>query len=216
MLSISITYLLHKYLPTHRKYLVLLFTLSLAALFSGTKSTYLFLLLFYTLYVVEKKYYKKKYFWLFFTGIMICIFSMYSKLVSVFSVLVDLYEKESFWTFALSYRDQSLQSSLLLVKENWTWINYLFGGLNNTSQLTELAFVDLFLNFGILGSLAFFLLYLYCILKKLAWTPWYLALGLGILLLIALGGNFLDRIYLAYWLVLYYSIAYKARLSNKL
>src|SRR5690625_7502167 len=63
MISIVSTYLLHKRIPSKKVYTILLYTLSLAAIFSGTKSIYLFLLVIYTLFVVDNKYYKNRWLW---------------------------------------------------------------------------------------------------------------------------------------------------------
>lgn len=201
MFSITSAYLLHKHMPTNRLYSILLYTLSLAAVFSGTKSTYLFLLMFYGIYIIDKRYYREKWLWLVLGCIVLLIVFLRQKLASVFWVLIDLYEKEDLLTFALSYRNVYARSTWIFVQENWTWVNYLFGGLDNINQLTEMAFVDLFLNFGIIGASLFLYLYYRLIIRFLQWSPINIAIAVGILILIALGGNFFDRAYLAYWLV---------------
>lgn len=210
ILGISISYLLHKNKPEEKSYSVLLYVLSVAALFSGTKSTYLFLLLFYGVFILDKAFYRKKSFWMFVAASLGLVFVFYKKLLSAFIVLVDLYKKEDFWTFALSYRNLKVEERMFFIKENWTWYNYLFGGLNNTTHLTEMAFVDLFLNFGLLGFLIFLLLYYYYILRHLSWRCFNLTIAIGFLFILALGGNFFDRIYLAYWLVIYFLVQLKA------
>lgn len=202
ILSISATYLLHKRVPAKRTYSILLYTLSLAALLSGTKSTYLFLLVFYTLYIIDKQYYRKKWLWAILGAIGLLLVYFRHKLASVFSVLLELYQKEDFLTFALSYRNIYAQSTWVFIQENWTWVNYLFGGLDNVNQLTEMAFIDLFLNFGILGSGLFIILYYRLIIRLLDWSPMHMVVAISIIILIAIGGNFFDRIHLAYWLAL--------------
>ena len=204
MLSIPTTYYLHKHLPKEKMFLVLLYVLVLAAIFAGTKSTYLFLLFFCFLLILDRALYKNKWFWVTSVGALVLTLLIHKKILQIFLVLVDLYEKERFWTFALSYRDFKIHNNVIFVQENWTWANYLFGGLNNSTQLTEMAFVDLFLNFGGLGTILFLYLYYHYILKRLVFTPFNLAIGVGLLILIGLGGNFFDRVYLAYWLVLYF------------
>lgn len=201
MLSITSVYLLHKRMPSNKVYSILLYILSLAAIFSGTKSTYLFLIVFYAVFVIDKQYYRKKWLWLTLSGVLLLLVFFREKLASTFSLLVELYQKEDFLTFALSYRNVYARSTWLFVQEDWTLVNYLFGGLDNVNQLTEMAFIDLFLNFGIIGTGLFLYFYYRVILRFLQASPVNITIAVGILLLIALGGNFFDRVYLAYWLV---------------
>lgn len=202
ILSIFSTYLLHKRMPSKKVYSILLYTLSLAAILSGTKSAYLFLLLFYTFYIIEQQYYRKKWLWAILGAIGLLLVFLRHKLASLFSVLLELYQKEDFLTFALSYRNIYAQGTWAFIQENWTWVNYLFGGLDNVNQLTEMAFIDLFLNFGILGTSLFLYMYYRLIIRFLQWSPMNIMVAISILLLIAIGGNFFDRIDLVYWLVL--------------
>ena len=201
ILSISSAYLLHRSMPSKKVYSILLYTLSLAAIFSGTKSTYLFLLVFYTLIIIEKGYYQKKWLWLLLGALVLLLVVFRHKLASVFYVLLELYQKEDFLTFALSYRNVYAQGTWTFIQENWTWVNYLFGGLDNVNQLTEMAFIDLFLNFGALGFGLFLYLYYRLITRYLRWSTMGLVMAASILLIIAIGGNFFDRIDHEYWLV---------------
>lgn len=211
VISISITYLCHKRLPSKNVYSILLYILGLAAIFSGTKSTYLFLLVFYTLIVIDKQYYRKKWFWIFIGALVVVLTIVRNKLTSVFHVLIDLYRKEDFITFALSYRNVYAQNTLLFVQENWTWKNYFIGGLNNVNQLTEMAFIDLFLNFGILGVGLFLLLYYQLVFRHVKWSLINLVITTCTVLLIAIGGNFFDRVYLSYWLVILFLLQIKEK-----
>src|SRR5690625_1858964 len=209
--SISTTYLLRKRMPSKKVYSILLYTLSLAAIFSGTKSTYLFLLVFYTLYVLDNQYYRKKWLWGLIGVAILGLIAIRHKLASVFHVLVELYQKEDFITFALSYRNIYAQSTLLFIQENWTWKNYVFGGLDNVNQLTEMAFIDLFLNFGILGTSVFLLLYYRFIIRHIKWSLVNLVITICIVILISVGGNFFDRVYLAPWLVILFLLQAKEK-----
>lgn len=211
MISIVSTYLLHKRIPSKKVYTILLYTLSLAAIFSGTKSIYLFLLVFYTLFVVDNQYYKKKWLWALVGFVSLGLVVIRHKLASVFHVLVELYRKEDFITFALSYRNIYAESTWLFVQENWTWKNYLIGGLDNVNQLTEMAFIDLFLNFGILGTSVFLLLYYRFIIRHIKWSLVNLVITICIVILISVGGNFFDRVYLAPWLVILFLLQAKEK-----
>lgn len=208
--SISSAYLLHIRIPSKKLYSILLYTLSLAAIFSGTKSTYLFLLVFYTLFIIEKQYYREKWLWLLLSAFALLFVTLRHKLASVFHVLLELYQKENFLTFALSYRNIYAQDTWTFIQENWTWVNYLFGGLDNVNQLTEMAFIDLFLNFGALGFGLFLYLYYRLITSYLHWSTMNLIMATSIILIIAIGGNFFDRIPHAYWLVLLFFLQVKS------
>lgn len=215
ILSIMVTYLLHKQLPSDKKYAIFIYILSAAAIFSGTKTTYLFLLVFYSIYILDNKYYQKKWFWVMISGLIITTTLLRQKIASIFSVLIELYQKEDFLTFAMSYRNVFAQDTWQFIQENWTWVNYLFGGLDNVNQLTEMAFIDLFLNFGIFGTCLFIYLYYKLILQSLRWTPILFVLAIGLLLLIAIGGNFFDRTYLAYWLVFLFLLQQKSKFISE-
>src|SRR5690625_2830868 len=106
MISIVSTYLLHKRIPSKKVYTILLYTLSLAAIFSGTKSIYLFLLVFYTLFVVDNQYYKKKWLWALVGFVSLGLVVIRHKLASVFHVLVELYRKEDFKIGRASCRER--------------------------------------------------------------------------------------------------------------
>lgn len=200
MISISSAYLLQRHWGEVKAYSILIFALSIAALFSGTKSSYLFLLLFYAILVLDRAWYLKKWFWFVVSGLVVGVFIIRDRLIDVFSVLVELYQKEDFLTFALSYRNVYAQDTWQFVAEHWSMVNYLVGGLNNSTQLTEMGFIDIFLNFGILGFLLFVYLFYNLILRQLYWSSTLIVLSIGILFLVALGGNFFDRVYLMYWL----------------
>lgn len=202
MISIMLTYLLQEHFTSKKTYTILLYILSLAAIFSGTKSTYLFLILFYITYIIDKKYYTKKWLWMVAVAVIFGLITIRHKLASLFHVLVELYQKEDFITFALSYRNIYAQSTWLFIQENWSWRNYLFGGLDNVNKLTEMAFIDMFLNFGILGVALFLYLYYRLIIRHIKWSYSSFILTTSMVLLIAIGGNFFDRVYLAYWLAL--------------
>jgi len=209
VISLSVTYLCHKRLPSKTEYSILLYTLGIAAIFSGTKSTYLFLLIFYTLIAIDKQHYRKKWFWVLIGFVVAVLTALRNKLASVFHVLIDLYKKEDFITFALSYRNVYAQDTWHFVLENWTWKNYFIGGLDNVNQLTEMAFIDLFLNFGMLGVGLFSFLYYQLIFRHIKWSFINLLIATCIVFLIAIGGNFFDRVYLSYWLVILFLLQIK-------
>lgn len=191
-------------------YKYLLALVSLAALFSGTKTVYAFLFSFFMIISVKYKLYRKAYFLACIAIGLIGLGLFREKLSQSFSVLINLFKEEDVLTFILSYRNHNFIETWNTLKSDWGVGNYLFGGVNNRTQLTELAFPDLFFNFGLLGSLLFIFTYYQVVFKALNWNIYKLVFLILCVLLIAMGGNFFDRIAIAYLLVILYYLHYKS------
>lgn len=211
MLLLIILYSLSIQYPIKKTYKYLLFLVSLAALFSGTKTVYAFLISFYAIISLKTKVYKKAYFIGFFLiGVLSLIFFR-ENLLQSFSVLVNLFKEEDLLTFVLSYRNHNLIYTWDILKLDWGTWNYLLGGINNRTQLTELAFADLFFNFGALGSILFILTYYQVILRFIEWNLDKIVFFTLCVLLIAMGGNFFDKIATAYLLSILFYLHYKPK-----
>jgi len=208
VISILIFYFYNRYITTISiKYLL---TASLAGLLIGTKSSYLFLLLFWGYFFFENKYYKEKWFWMPLIFIIALFLVFKNQVVDLFKekfvVLYDLFQNNDFLTFALSYRDVSFQKAGVYIQENWFFLNYLLGGVDRRQLLVEISLADLFLNFGIFGMLLFFVAYAKLILSKLRKDNALKFAFSAILIITIMGGNFFDRFYLAYPLVFLFII----------
>lgn len=154
----------------------------------GTKSNYLFLMLFaifIAIYQIAKKY-RIKAILIAFTLIVLLTISFF---IFEPSHLI-LIKERGLLTSILSYRDDLLVNRTMpFINEKWNLINYFFGGIDNTLNRSQLGFFDLILTFGIVGSS----LYLYAYYKSLFKTKLNknaLFILVSLSLIIALGGNF--------------------------
>lgn len=200
IISILIFYFYNRYIQNIPN--VYIVVASLAGVFTGTKSSYLFLLLFWTYIFFQDRYYKNKWVWTLLALVFINLLIFKEKLQIVleqkFVVLYDSYKNNDFVTFALSYRDVSAHKAELFIQENWFFLNYLFGGVDRRQLLVEISLVDLFLNFGLVGALLFFIAYNKLILAKLIKENVLFFSFSLVFIITIMGGNFFDRFYLAY------------------
>jgi len=127
--------------------------------FIGTKSLYL-VFLGIVVYLISSKFSSKK-----------------SKIISVFIFIIissiglyvlfykveffnALREEKGLLSVFLSFRDILLVRDVIpYINENWTFMNYLFGGVHDISTQSEMGFIDLFYYWGILGGLFYLVVY---------------------------------------------------------
>lgn len=109
----------------------------------------------------------------------------------------------------LSYRDQLLMNKTMpYVDESWSSINYFFGGVSDFSLRSQMDFIDIFFFWGILGGLLY--LYVYQrLLINFKVTILSVFIGLMLLLIIAIAGNFF-----AYTTVSIYLLVLRAKLLS--
>ena len=208
IISILIFYFYSRYIQTIPA--VYIVVASLAGVFTGTKSSYLFLTFFWAYIFFQDRYYKNTWFWTVFALAVINLLIFKEKILTIleqkFAVLYDSYLKNDFITFALSYRDVSAQKAKLFIQENWLFLNYLFGGVDRRQLLVEISLADLFLNFGLVGTVIFFTAYTKLILSKLTKENVIVFSFTLVFIITIMGGNFFDRFYLAYPLSLLFII----------
>ncbi|MGO3237917.1 MAG: hypothetical protein ACTIKA_06540 [Psychroflexus halocasei] len=81
-------------------------------------------------------------------------------------IFKDITQEKGWITSILSLRDQLLiESTIPYIQENWSFLNYIFGGLSILSMRSQMEYFDLLLFFGILGSCLY--LYLLCWFSRL-------------------------------------------------
>ena len=69
-------------------------------------------------------------------------------------------EKHGLLSSILSYRDQLfINKTLPNINENWNFLNYLIGGLNNINDRSQLDFIDIFHFWGIIGGVFYLFTY---------------------------------------------------------
>ena len=90
----------------------------------------------------------------------------------------------------LSYRDQLfLNNTLPNIKQNWSFINYLIGGLNNINARSQLDIIDVIHFWGFLGG-AFYLFIYYKFLITFKLVRIDLIFIVFLIFLIFFAGNF--------------------------
>jgi hypothetical protein len=155
---ITLFYFILKYklnVKFNYKFLIVL----LSCFFIGTKSLYLVFLAI-AIYLVSSKFSSKKS-----KIISILIFIIVSTIgfyllfykVEFFNALR---EERGLLSVFLSFRDILLVRDVIpYINENWTFMNYLFGGVHDISTQSEMGFIDLFYYWGILGGMLYLLAY---------------------------------------------------------
>jgi len=204
MYCLLILYLYFMYMKykTNKFYLYNLFFQIFISLLSGKKGIFLFLF-FLSIYHIFYSFKKYKYF--LFSLITLALLTAYNFKDRVLEFLVELFpfwkplaQKWDVFTLMFSTRDLSLIRFKNYILENWSFVNYLFGGANYPENWVEMSGVDLFSFFGLIG----FFIYFYWI-----WTKMYLiSIRYRVLISIVIGvslfcGNFLTNINLVVFFV---------------
>lgn len=185
------------YRETKRKYdlYALLFLITTMSLI-GTKKAYLLLLLFfiftaYDNYKIMLKHKTKILCSL--LGFLILGFSaknyFYRLIIIKFSVLYNVYRDRGFITFFFSYRDNKIKNGIVpFIDENWSIMNYVFGGPIFKIFRPEMELFDIYLFFGIVGIIIYslFLKDLYLDFKG----KYFYLITFGVLLATFFSGNF--------------------------
>lgn len=126
-----------------------------ACVFLGTKSIYLALAavaVFYVFNFIKVKVLKYSLIGLLLIG----VFGFAYYLFFINPVFEQLRKSDGLLTSIFSFRDQFfLKETLPFIQNNWTWPNYLFGGISNLFSRTQMAFVDLVYFWGIVGAVIY-------------------------------------------------------------
>lgn len=165
----------------------------LCALISGTKASLLFLLFFLTYKLFSKDFKINKAQILtacasiLVIGITAVVF-MKSTLEKTFNIFYRLYEREGILSALTSFRSRKFMEAVKVYSHEWSWLNYLFGGKTGYYLNVEFDFVDLFIFFGIVGTILYLWLYYKIIFKF--YLRKYSILIFGLLTVAALTGQF--------------------------
>lgn len=185
---------------------LLLFISFLISFLIGTKTVYLFLGIFALYYFIDNKLYKLKRSYFFLSSFFLIIFLFKIKLIhyfkNTFQVLIDLYNNNDFTTFIFSYRNLKLHNIIDFTSKNWSFVNYLIGGVNRKEMIAELSLIDFLLNFGFLGLISYFILIFYFVRKKIH-LKFDKFIFIVLFLVTILAGNFFNNTAIAYPLVLF-------------
>ncbi|MFK5878243.1 MAG: hypothetical protein QM478_01970 [Flavobacteriaceae bacterium] len=138
----------------------------LSTLFIGSKTLYFFLLIFGCLIVYNKVQCKIrdsyiKFFRAIFFIIAILIFSLgVVFIIKQNATLNRLYTDKGLFTAFLSTRDILVENAFAEMFTNWSFVHYFIGGIGSISLTTQTDFIDLFLNYGIIGSIIYIIIFI--------------------------------------------------------
>ncbi|PKP25095.1 MAG: hypothetical protein CVU03_09710 [Bacteroidetes bacterium HGW-Bacteroidetes-2] len=118
-----------------------------------------------------------------------------------FGIFNTIRQKESLFTALMSYRDEQFwEITLPYIKENWTWINYLIGGVTDFDLRSQMDLIDVFFFWGILGGALYLHLFFRLFLPfKMNRTGWVFISFLAFIVFLA--GNFFVYSFVALFLV---------------
>jgi len=167
--ALALTYFTNEFLLKREKLFQLLFII-LICFFVGTKALLLFLFLTLFHIFLTKKLYKRvvPYATALFLAVLVLINyqSLKSYLIDKYEPLYLLYTKYDLITMLTSYRNIKLKETFIpLIKEKWSFINYLFGGTDFEEFRVEFEIFDVFLFWGLLGSVLYLYLYFRQVIK---------------------------------------------------
>lgn len=178
---------------TNAKALYLFFQIGVSILV-GTKTIWFFLLMVMLIHfcvILSKPY---RYF--FRAGVIsIFVLSIFLKekielfIVGLFNFGEEIYKEYGIVSVLTSTRDLFLYDAINHVKEQGTIFNYFVGGINVMKHRVEFEFVNLFLFFGIIGSLVYVLILKNIFLQKS--TKLKLWMFFAVILTASLAGGFL-------------------------
>jgi len=175
--------------------------ITVAAILTGAKAVYLFVLFMSLYFFFKNRLYTKLYTY----AIAVLIILSWSKFVlpvvrSKFSILADLYDKSGLFTMLLSNRDIRLQEIMVTMSDKW---NLFIGGLPFFEVRTEMALVDIVLFFGIIGTVYYLYNYYYFLLKELIqFNKFYIYYLFSVIFLIlSFGGNYFTNAITAIYII---------------
>lgn len=203
---IALSYFLIKYKSKLLKS-YLFWTTVCASFFIGTKSIYLFLIIlpvFYFYNYVDSK--KIKYF--FYSGFFGLSVTLLVYLLYFNETFSAIRNSHSIFTSILSYRDVLLtEKTLPFIQENWSFVNYLFGGVSDFETRPQLELVDLFYFWGVLGALIYGFIYFKSYFTLSAKNREFLFFIIALIPITFLAGNFFYNASLPIYLLVFREIA---------
>lgn len=132
----------------------------ISAFLTGTKILYLSIMvsfLVYVFYYLPVSAKRKKLFALLIVVGSILSFYLVFFRFGIFDVLM---KEKGLGSALFSFRNDLLTDKTIpFIQDNWSVVNYLFGGINDTHTRSEMGFFDLFYFYGIMGVIFFIMLY---------------------------------------------------------
>ena len=119
-----------------------------------------------------------------------------------YGIFNEIRRKEGLLSSIFSFRDDLfLEQTLPFIERNWTWPNYLFGGISDLATRSQMGFIDVFYFWGILGGSVYLYLY-YKTFKTFPLNKILLYMLLSLVLMVFLAGNFFENASLAIYMLI--------------
>jgi hypothetical protein len=123
------------------------------------------------------------------------------------NLFIDLIEKHRALTVFFSFRDQLLLDTMQKIKPTYSISNFFIGGIDFSGGKTELDLIDVFLFFGLLGTILFGCLFIK--LKSLLFTTRAKAYFFTIIVAALFSGNILSYPFNTFLFLLLLKIMYE-------
>ena len=153
---ITLIYLLAKYKKAIFKRLPNL--VIIASMFClGTKVGYLFLAVFFVIYLFKYTSINKKLIGS--LSLVVGVFVIYVFFFK-FGIFNEIRQQDGLISSLMSYRDELLiNRTIPFILENWSFPNYLFGGVSDLSTKSQIDFIDILYFFGIIGGFLYYFIF---------------------------------------------------------
>lgn len=203
----ALIYVLYNFLQT-KKLTLDFWIVFISGILIGTKTLYLLYVLIGIYFIYYFKLHKKPVFYIITVLILsqILVFNtMLSQLFETFFLAsFKIYHECGFWAAITSTRNVLLTQTLdLAFNYYWTIPNYFIGGSFFNVIRTEMAFVDLFLFWGIIGMTYYFWLYYKYIIVNFMSHPFLKFAIVSILICAFFGGNFFTNAVIAIHIIVF-------------
>jgi len=124
----------------------------------GTKSIYLLLLILAVLFFIYHIHSRWKLYMISFLSLLILGFLYF--IFFKYDVFESIIKEKGVLASITSLRSEIIFEQMIpFIENNWDIMNYVVGGINNISTRPQMAFIDLFYFFGILGGIIYLKLY---------------------------------------------------------
>jgi len=179
----------------------------IAAILTGTKATFLFVILLipYLLLFYNFKYKKPMLIFLICLGGVVMIYSntIISYVLLKSPTFAPIVQEKGIITALFSYRDVLFKEHFIdVLNKKWGITNYLFGGTGISKEYyrTGFAIIDLFMVFGVIGGVIYVLLYFKTVLL-IKFNPKSIYLIVAFFSIISISGNFLPNASIAIYML---------------
>lgn len=161
-------------------------TVLVVALLMGTKVVYAGLLAVVLIWLLFYTRISKTQRILLFSGILLALLGAFYFFFFEFGLFNEIRQERGLTDAIFSFRNDLLFDQVLpFVEQNWTWGNYLFGGLSDLNTQSQMDIVDIFFMWGIGGGLlylfAYYRFFVVFPMTRPAWSTLLAIFGLAFL-----------------------------------